>query len=79
MSWYETLTSAPVLLAIAVGISALLYVIQSNPQPREHWLKQQQEQARAASTGNQATGQNQTRDPKTKLAESIVSAHTHTS
>lgn len=76
MSWYETLTSAPVLLAIAVGISAILYVLQANPQPREHWVKQQQEAARAAAgsgsagSGKQAT---ETKDPKAKLAESIVS------
>lgn len=84
MSWYETLTSAPVLLAIAVGISAILYVLQANPQPREHWVKQQQEAARAASGAGSASGKQATeqKDPKAKLAESIVSLHifaSHTS
>lgn len=78
MSWYETLTSAPVLLAIAVGISAILYVLQANPQPREHWVKQQQEAARAAAGGTSGAGSGkqatETKDPKAKLAESIVSS-----
>lgn len=76
MSWYETLTSAPVLLAIAVGISAILYVLQANPQPREHWVKLQQEQAaKAAGSGGAGSGKQatETKDPKAKLAESIVS------
>lgn len=75
MSWYETLTSVPVLLAIAVGISAILYVVQQNPQPPEYYARQRQEAAQVAAGKSSAGAATESKDPKAKIAESLVSSH----